>query len=125
MAWREQKKTGAGNAEVIALLERYKYPTPFHEVRTRFMGSIASPALNISPLQTVKQLWGGELPAFDTMEVEDLNELLNILVSGLWNQLTTHQSPDNPFLLTTLEVKPSREGAPAFCAGSSARIRRL
>ena len=94
------------------ITERYKCPKPFHEVRTRFMGSIASPALSIPPLQTVKQHWGGELPAFDT--IEDLNELLNILVSGLWNQLTTHQSPDNPFLLTTLEVKPSREGLRHF-----------
>jgi len=34
---------GASDAEVLALLKRYKCPTPFHEVRTRFLGSIASP----------------------------------------------------------------------------------
>ena len=59
---------------VAALIERYKCPTPYHAVRTRFMGSIASPAVNISPLETLKDLWYGVLPAFD--RVEDLNELL-------------------------------------------------
>ena len=59
--------TGASDAEVIALLKRYKCPTPFHEVRTRFLGNIASPVNGASPMETVKQLWGGELPAFDSM----------------------------------------------------------
>jgi hypothetical protein len=62
------KATGSTNADVVALLTRYKCPTPFHEVRTRFMGNIASPVMGASPLQTVKQLWGGELPEFDSME---------------------------------------------------------
>ena len=39
----KQKPTGASDAEILALLERYKCPTPFHEVRTRFLGSIAAP----------------------------------------------------------------------------------
>jgi hypothetical protein len=34
--------TGASDAEVIALLKRYKCPTPFHEVRTRFDGDVRS-----------------------------------------------------------------------------------
>ena len=42
--------TGASNTEVIALLQRYQCPTPFHEVRTRFLGNIAS------PVEAVKQL---------------------------------------------------------------------
>ena len=37
--------TGTSDAEVIALLKRYKCPTPFHEVRTRFLGNIASPVM--------------------------------------------------------------------------------
>ena len=65
------KMTGASDAEVIALLTRYKCPTPFHEVRTRFLGNIASPVIGASPMETVKQLWGGELPAFDSMEAVD------------------------------------------------------
>ncbi len=63
--------TGASDAEVIALLKRYKCQTPFHEVRTRFLGNIASPVIGASPMETVKQLWGGELPAFDSMEAVD------------------------------------------------------
>ena len=92
---------------MAALLERYKCPTPFHAVRTHFMGSIASPAETISPIETIKQLWGGELPAFDSME--DLNELLNVLINELWNQLTKHQTTVTPFRLTRIEVKPTRE----------------
>ena len=92
---------------MAALLERYKCPTPFHAVRTHFMGSIASPAETISPIETLKQLWGGELPAFDSME--DLNELLNVLINELWNQLAKHQTTVTPFRLTRIEVKPTRE----------------
>jgi hypothetical protein len=92
---------------MAALLERYKCPTPFHAVRTRFMGSIASPAETISPIETLKQLWHGELPAFESME--DLNYLLNVLINELWNQLTKHQAPATPFRLTRIEVSPTRE----------------
>lgn len=104
----KSKLTGASDAEVIALLERYKCPVPFHEVRTRFLGNIASPVLGASPMETIKQLWGGELPELDSME--DLNELFNVLVSGLWNRLTVHQSSRNPFRLLRFEVAQTREG---------------
>jgi hypothetical protein len=104
--------TGASDAEVIALLKRYKCPTPFHEVRTRFLGNIASPNMGASPMETVKQLWGGELPEFDSMEA--VNELLNVLVAGLWNRLTAHQSSRTPFRLTRFDVAPTREGLKHF-----------
>ena len=104
----KSKLTGASDTEVIALLERYKCPVPFHEVRTRFLGNIASPVLGASPAETIKQLWGGELPEFDSME--DLNELFNVLISGLWNRLTAHQSSRNPFRLLRFEVAQTREG---------------
>ncbi len=100
--------TGASDAEVTALLARYACPTPFHEVRTRFLGSIASPVLGASPLQTVKQLWGGELPEFDAIEA--VNELLDALVAGLWNRLAAHQRSRNPFRLIRFEVAHTREG---------------
>jgi hypothetical protein len=54
------------NTTVIALLNRYQRPTPFHAVRTRFMGSIASALLDRSPLNVIHEIWGGELPPFDT-----------------------------------------------------------
>ena len=92
---------------MVAMLERYQCPTPYHAVRTRFIGRIASPAENISPIETLKQLWGGELPPFDS--IEDFNELLNVLINELWNQLTKHQSTADPFRLSRIEVKPIRE----------------
>ncbi len=58
----------ASDEQVRALLMRYACPVPFHEVRTRFLGNIASPAINISPIKTVESLWGGKLPEFDTMD---------------------------------------------------------
>jgi len=106
------KMTGASDAEVIALLNRYKCPTPFHVVRTRFLGNIASPVLGASPMETVKQLWGGELPEFDSLEA--VNELLSVLVNGLWNRLTAHQSSRNPFRLLRFDVAQTREGLKHF-----------
>jgi hypothetical protein len=47
---------------VRALLEKHRCPVPFHEVRTRFLGNIATPGLSASPPQIIKDLWGGELP---------------------------------------------------------------
>ena len=56
----------------------------------------------------IEQLWGGELPDFDSMEA--VNELLNALVAGLWNRLTAHQSSRHPFRLVRFDVAQTREG---------------
>ena len=111
-ALRKPNMAGASDAEVIALLKRYKCPTPFHEVRTRFLGTFASPVMSVSPMETVKQLWGGELPEFDSMEA--VNELLHVLVAGLWNRLTAHQSSRHPFRLLRFDVAETREGLTHF-----------
>jgi hypothetical protein len=92
---------------VVALLNRYKCPTPFHEVRARFMGSIASPLLDKSPVHAIQELWGGKFPPVD--RIEDLNHLLHVLMDGLWNRLTAHQIASNPFKLTRLPVRQTRE----------------
>ena len=42
--------------EVRALLQRHRCPVPFHEVRTRFLGNIATPALSASPIKIVEGL---------------------------------------------------------------------
>lgn len=103
----KNKPAGASDAEVVTMLRRYHCPTPFHEVRTRFLGNIASPVLDASPMETVKQLWGGELPEFDSMDAA--NALFQVLVAGLWNRLTDHQSRRNPFRLKRFEVEATRE----------------
>jgi len=43
-------------------------PMPFHVVRTRLLGNIASPDMTASPMDTVAGLWGGELPAIDNLD---------------------------------------------------------
>jgi hypothetical protein len=98
----------ATDDEVRALLARYQCPVPFHAVRTRFLGNIATPDLQTSPMETVKALWGGDLPPFDNLDA--LNELITALVMGLFNRLTRHQERSAPFRLTRIEVPATREG---------------
>lgn len=101
-----QKRPSTAN--VVALLSRYQCPTPFHAVRARFMGSIVSPVPDPLPVHTLQQLWGGQFPPFDS--VEDLNHLLYVLMDGIWNRLTAHQNDGNPFKLTRVRVRRTREG---------------
>jgi hypothetical protein len=98
----------ASDEQVRALLERYKCPMPFHEVRTRLLGNIASPVMSASPIKVVQDLWGGELPPFDT--IEEANELIGALVMGLWNRLTRHQDRASPFRLMRVDTASTREG---------------
>ena len=62
---------------------------PFHEVRARFLGNIATPAVGVSPIKMVERLWSGELPEFNSIDAA--NELIGALIMGLWNRLTQHQ----------------------------------
>ena len=96
------------DVEVRVLLDRYRCPVPFHAVRTRFLGDIASPVMSASPLDAVKALWGGEFPEFDSLDA--VNELLRILIMGLWNRLSRHQERSAPFRLVRVEIPESREG---------------
>lgn len=98
--------------EVRSLLQRYGCPVPYHEVRTRFLGNIATPESSASPMLIVKGLWGGELPEFESMEA--VNELLGILVNGLWNSLTRHQKRSDPFRLVRTPVETTRAGLAAY-----------
>jgi hypothetical protein len=98
--------------DVRALLARYQCPVPFHVVRTRFLGHIATPATLSSPMDTVAALWGGHMPAFESLDAA--NELIGALVMGLWNRLTRHQQRSSPFRLTRIEVPVTREGMSRF-----------
>jgi hypothetical protein len=98
----------ASDDQVRALLQRYRCPVPFHAVRTRFLGNIASLDMQPSAIKTVEALWGGELPAFNTIDAA--NELIGALVMGLWNRLTRHQERSAPFRLTRIEIPTTREG---------------
>src|SRR6516162_960452 len=95
--------------EVRALLDRYRCPMPFHVVRTRVLGNIASPDMAASPMDTVAGLWGGgELPAIDNLDA--LNELLRVLLMGLWNRLAGHQNRNARFRMIRVDAPETREG---------------
>lgn len=100
--------TGASDEQVRVLLDRYECPLAFHEVRTRFLGNIAAPSMTASPIKMIQDLWGGELPAFDSIDAA--NELIGALIMGLWNRLTRHQDRNSPFRLNRIETAPTREG---------------
>jgi hypothetical protein len=63
-------------------------------------------------MRVVEDLWGGELPVFDT--IDEANELIAALVAGLWNRLTRHQDRNSPFRLMRIETAPTREGLAAL-----------
>ncbi len=90
------------------MLQRYQCPTPFHEVRTWFLGSIVSPAMHASPMDAVGQLWGGALPAFESSQAA--NAFDAALVGGLWSHLTAHQDASKPFDLLAVTAAASDAG---------------
>jgi hypothetical protein len=102
----------ATDEEVRALLERYRCPVLFHEVRTRCLGNIASPGTGISPIKMVEGLWGGKLPDFGSTDAA--KDLYGALIMGLWNRLTRHQERSAPFRLSRPDVAPTREGLAAL-----------
>jgi hypothetical protein len=102
-----REPVAATDDQLCALLERYACPVPFHEVRTRFLGNIAS-LTSTSPLDAVKELWGGELPEFS--DIDAANELIGALVMGLWNRLTRHQDRAVPFRLVRVALPETQEG---------------
>ena len=101
-----------GHQSARALLTRYACPIPFHAVRTRFLGNIATPTLDASPVQTIKRLWGGELPEFNDMAT--INELFEALMR-LWNELAQHQSDTKPYLLVRMTVTPAPDNLQRVC----------
>lgn len=96
--------TGASDEQVRVLLDRYQCPVAFHEVRTRFPGNIAAPSMTASPIKMIQDLWGGELPAFDSIDAA--NELIGALIMGLWNRLTRHRIEIYLFVLTASRLRP-------------------
>lgn len=106
-------KIPAVNEKLVRkMLDRYACPLTYHEIRTRFLGSLSTPDAKVSPMGVIQSLWGGELPPCDSMD--DLNELLEALVNGLWNPLIRHQKRTEPFRLVKMAVEPTPEGLVVF-----------
>jgi len=47
------------------------------------------------------------LPAFPSIDA--VNELLNALINGLWNELTAHQDETQPYRLTPMPARATRK----------------
>jgi hypothetical protein len=97
----------ATDKDVQALLVRHRCPTPLHALRTLLLGHIASPRLTVSPMETLAQAWGGVLPEFAS--ADEIEEVMQVILQGLWNRLSEHQSTRNPFRLPRFEVAATRE----------------
>lgn len=97
---------GTSDKDVQTLLLRHRCPTPLHALRTLLLGNVASPRLDVSPMAALAQAWGGELPEFAS--AEEVEEVVRVILHGLWNRLSEHQSPRNPFRLPRFEVPPTR-----------------
>jgi len=106
----------AADNRARALLDRYRCPVPFHAVRTRFLGNIASPDMTASPIKMVQALWGGELPAFETIDAA--NELIGALVMGLWTRISCMQTGN----ALRISAKPSRNRVASFLAAHSSQM---
>ena len=98
--------------QVRSILKKYSCPIQYHQVRTLFLGNIAIRKASASPISVAKGLWGGQLPVFPTVEAG--NELLDILVNRLWNSLTRHKKPSEPFQLVRTPAEPTRAGISAY-----------
>ena len=104
--------THVGHQSARSLLTRYACPIPFHAVSMRFLGNIATPTLDASPVQTIKRLWGGELPEFN--DIAAVNELFEALMR-LWNELAQHQSDTKPYRLVRMPVTPDPDNIQRVC----------
>ena len=97
----------APDKDLQALLLRLRCPTPLHALRTLVLGHITSPRLEVSPMAPLAQAWGGELPEFAS--ADEVEEVMQVLVHGLWNRLSEHQNSRTPFRLPRFEVLPTRQ----------------
>ena len=101
-----------GDLRVRELLRAHGCPMPFHAVRTRFLGNIATPRLDASPIAVIKELWGGELPEFE--DARSADTLFQALMS-FWNHLAKHQSRSKPFRLVRVPSESVRDSLLALC----------
>lgn len=92
--------------DVQALLLRHRCPMPLHALRTLLLGNIASPRMDVSPMKPLAQAWGGELPEFAS--AAEVEEVMQVIVHGLWNRLSEHQNSRTPFRLPRFEIAPTR-----------------
>lgn len=99
------KKQAVDDGAMRALLKRYACPIPYHEVRARFMGNIATPDMNASPMKEVQRLWNDDLPEFE--DKKEAEAFFGALLQGMWNGLSAHQKRSDPFKLARVKTAPA------------------
>ena len=109
---KKRSPTPVGHQSARALLTRYACPIPFHAVRTRFLGTIAAPTLDASPVQAIKDLWGDKFPEFNDLAA--VNELFEALMH-LWNEVAQHQSNTKPYRLVRMTATPTPDHLQRVC----------
>jgi hypothetical protein len=109
---KKPRLTLAEEKRILKLLGDYACPVPYHEVRARFMGNIASPDMTASPVPMIRDLWGGELPEFEAEA--DINDFFGVLIQGLWNDLARHQKRTDPFRLSRVKADTSLDHLAKF-----------
>ncbi len=85
---KKQKFKYVGDAAFKRFLQEHDCPTPFHVVRMRFLGEIASPDFAASPMKTVESFWPDGLPEFEN---EGQMKPFVETFLGLWNRMSRHQ----------------------------------
>lgn len=109
------KKSQSGNvkvADIKRLLKRYDCPMPYHAVRARFVGCIACPSIDTHPVQALAALWHGSMP--EIPNIDDANDLMQVLLYGVWNPLTILLSGNKPFPLKAMRSPRDRAGLKRF-----------
>ena len=101
----EKPKNKGSVSSAKALLVLYACPIPYHQVRTRFMGNIATPVMTASPMQEIQRIWNNELPTFESKS--DAEEFFGVLMQVLWNGLSAHQKRTDPFKLGRIATSPA------------------
>lgn len=99
------KKQAVDDGAMRALLKRYACPIPYYEVRTRFMGNIATPDMNASPMKEIQRLWNDDLPEFE--DKREAEAFFSALLQGMWNGLSAHQKRNDPFKLARVKTAPA------------------
>ena len=99
------KKQAVDDGAIRALLKQYACPFPYHQVRARFMGNIATPDMNASPMKEIQRLWSDNLPEFESQK--EAEAFFAALLQGLWNGLSAHQKRSDPFKLARVKTAPA------------------
>lgn len=99
------RKQSVDDGAIRALLKRYGCPVPYHRVRACFMGNIATPDMNASPMQEIGRVWNEDLPVFE--DRSEAEAFFGTLLQGLWNGLSAHQKRSDPFKLARVKATPA------------------